>query len=292
MLGYDQDHRESATAIMAESPPRTKDRIASAAANQNEFAKRFGFRSGSLGTHSSRTIMLADIQTLLASVPKDVPKDAYRHAILEDNVLGKKTASTRRASAQRLSELYALDPAIACFRLLRFFWDIDREGRPLLALLCAVARDPLLRVAVPAVLAVPEGELVTKDLLEKAIAASVPGRFNPPMIQKIARYVASSFTQSGHLRGHVANCRAHPVVTAAAAAYALVLGYLAGSSGQMLLTTLWTRLLDVPTDRLITLAGEASRRGWIIFRRSGSVVEVRFPALLTPEEEESRRGQN
>jgi len=69
-----------------------------------------------------------------------------------------------------------------------------------------------------------------------------------------------------------------------------VLGYLAGSSGQMLLTTLWTRLLDLPSDRLTALVAEASRRGWIKYRQSGSVIEVRFPTLLTPEEEKARYG--
>jgi hypothetical protein len=277
---------------MAESPPRTDEETAPDCEDQDEFPKRFGFRSGALGTHSSRTIMLADIQSLFAAVSKDAAKEDYRHAIIDGNVLGKKTLATRVASAKRLSELYNLDPAIPVHRLLRFFWELDREGRPLLAMLCAAARDPLLRAVVPAVLAVPDGELVTKDMLETALVASVPGRFNPPMIQKIARYVASSFTQSGHLQGRVVKRRARPVATAATAAYSLVLGYLAGSSGQMLLTTFWTRLLDVPSDRLIDLATEASRRGWIIFRRSGSVIEVRFPNLLTPEEEEARRGQD
>jgi hypothetical protein len=73
--------------------------------------------------------MLADVQTLLASVPPARSKETYRRAILDDNVLGKKTAATRRASAQRLSELYVLDAAVACFRLLRFFWDIARCRR-------------------------------------------------------------------------------------------------------------------------------------------------------------------
>jgi len=277
---------------MAVSLSQNHDDLAGSPGSQDEFPKRFGFRSGALGTHSSRTIMLADIQTLFAAVPKDASKEDYRHAIIEGNVLGKKTLATRVASAKRLSELYNLDSAAPIYRLLRFFWDLDGEGRPLLAVLCATARDPLLRAVVPAVLAVPDGELVTKNMLETALVASVPGRFNPPMIQKIARYVASSFTQSGHLQGRVVKRRARPVATASAAAYALVLGYLAGSTGQMLLTTLWTRLLDVPSDRLIDLATEASRRGWITFRRSGSVVEVRFPNLLKPEEEESRRGQN
>lgn len=253
---------------------------------------RFGFRSGAKGTHSSRTIMLADLRSLLDAVPRDASKEDCRKAIVVDNVLGKRTVSTRRSSAQRLSELYALEPGIAVSRLMRFFWDVDPEARPLLALLCAAARDPLLRATAPAVLAVPVDQPVTKDLLEEALAAAVPGRFNTATIQKIARHAASSWTQSGHLRGHVNKVRAHPTATAAAAAYALVLGYLAGSSGQILLTTLWARLLDVPSGGLIALATEASRRRWITFRRSGSVIEARFPTLLTAEEEEARRGQD
>jgi hypothetical protein len=71
-----------------------------------------------------------------------------------------------------------------------------------------------------------------------------------------------------------------------------VLGYLAGASGQFLLNTFWTRILDLPADRLRTLAVEASTRGWIKYRQSGSVIEVRFPTLLTPEEENARHGQD
>lgn len=234
--------------------------------------------------------MLADLQSLLAAVSKNASKEDYRTAIVVDNVLGKKTVSTRQSSAKRLGELYALDSNVAVFRLMRFFWDIDRETRPLLALLCAVARDPLLRTTAPAILAMPVDEPLTKAFLEETLTTAVPGRFNPPMIQKIARYAASSWTQAGHLHGHVNKVRSRPAGTAAATAYALVLGYLAGSSGQMLLTTLWARLLDLPSGRLTVLATEASRRGWITFRQSGAVVEMRFPALLTSEEEEARRG--
>ena len=234
---------------------------------------------------------LAALESLLAAVPKEAPKEVYRRAIVENNVLGKKTVSTRRASAKRLSELYALDPGMVLFRLLRFFWNLDREGRPLLALLCAAARDPLLRTAAPAVLSVPIGDPVSKKLLQDTLSTGAPGRFNPAMIQKIARYIASSLTQSGHLEGHLTKRQAHPVATAATTAYALVLGYLAGSGGQMLFNTHGTRLLDVPAARLKDLAAEASRRGWIKLRQSGAVVEVRFPLLLTPEEE-ARRGQD
>ena len=188
---------------MPDSTPQPLDSFEVDKAPQDVLPETFGFRSGARGTHSSRTMMLADLQSLLAALPKSASKEDYRRRIIEDNVLAKKTVSTRRASAQRLSELYALDPKVGLFRLLRFFWDLDRGGRPLLAMLCATARDPLLRASAPAVLAVPVVEPVTKGLLEKTLAAAVPGRFCLPMIQKIARYIASSLTQSGHLQGRL-----------------------------------------------------------------------------------------
>jgi hypothetical protein len=97
----------------------------------NCFPDRFGFRSGARGTHSSRTIMLAELRALLGARPATATRGDYRLAILTDNVLGKKTLVTRRGTAQRLTELYALDPEVVLFRLFRFFWDLDRDGRPL-----------------------------------------------------------------------------------------------------------------------------------------------------------------
>jgi hypothetical protein len=65
--------------------------------------------------------MLAELTTLLASVPASASKAERRSAIVSENVLGKKTTSTRKSTAQRLSELYALDPSVPLFRLLQMF---------------------------------------------------------------------------------------------------------------------------------------------------------------------------
>ncbi|MBL8798550.1 MAG: hypothetical protein JNM56_31935 [Planctomycetia bacterium] len=252
----------------------------------------FGFRSGARGTHSSRTIMLAELRLLLASRPATASKAAYRSAIIEDNVLGKKTVTTRRLTAKRMGELYALDPQVTVFRLLRHFWDLDQEGRPLLAFLCSSARDPLLRLTAEPIFQANEGDVVPKESLEKAIDEAAPNRFNPAIAQAIARRASSSWTQSGHLTGHVIKKRSRPAVTPANAAYALVLGYLTGARGQMLLNTVWTQLLDVPIERVAALAAEASRRGWLNYRQVGKVIDIQFPDLLTAAEKEMLRGQD
>src|SRR5690606_21887211 len=100
----------------------------------------------------SRTLMLQELGQVLAFVPSSATADDYVTAIVEDNVADKKTAATRRITSQRLRELYSLEPATPVFSALRYLWDRDQIGRPQLALLCALARDPLLRASSPVVL--------------------------------------------------------------------------------------------------------------------------------------------
>jgi hypothetical protein len=245
-----------------------------------------GFRDGDRGTHTSRTIMLTELCLLLDAVPQDVSREVYRRAVIEDNVLGKRTGATRKLSYQRLSELYGLDPKIPMFRYLRILWETDQESRPLIAFLCAYARDPLLRLSAPAVLEAEEGAVVDKNDLEKVLEEVAGDRFNPSILNKIARNAASSWTQSGHLNGRTRKQRTRPRPTAGAAAMALFIGYLEGLRAQRLFDTSWTRLLEVPLHRLQELTLEAARRGWLDYLRADTVVEVRFPGRLTLEEEE------
>ncbi len=250
----------------------------------------FGFRSGDRGTHTSRTMMLAELTELLASQPADAAAADYRRAIVAGNVLAKRTESTRTLTAQRMSELYALDPRVPVFRVLRRLWDADAAGRPLLACLCANARDPLLRMtAEPVLVAMPEKQ-VTKQELAEVVARQTGDRFNLNTIDKIARNAASSWTQSGHLQGRSVKTRRHPVATPATVAYALVLGRFCGARGQALFDSYWTALLDLSPDRLDALAFEASRAGWLDYKRVGGVAEVGFAGLLISRELEELSG--
>ena len=230
--------------------------------------------------------MLGELRALLDAVPASATKTEYRRVIIEENILAKRTLATRRLTAKYLTELYALDPQLPLFRVLRYLWGADKEGRPLLALLCAVARDPILRMTAGPILKAKEGQIVPKGELETVVAEACLGRFSPNSLASIGRNTASSWTQSGRLR---IKKRGHPVATPANATYAILLGYLEGIRGQILLDTIWTHLLDVPTDRLYGLASEAARRGWIDFLHVGPVVEIRFPVLLTPAERDASR---
>ena len=253
----------------------------------NHLPEDLGFRTGEKGVHNTRSIMLDDLTVLLQELPIDATKEDYRSAISDDNILGKKTSSTRKYIAQRLAEVYALDPGVPLFRLLRHFWQDNEQGRPLLAMLCANARDPILRMTAAPVLALKPGDSFGKQMLEQVVAERAPGRFSETSQKKIARLAASSWTQSGHLSGRNSKTRVRPEVTPANIAYALVLGYLSGTRGALLFDTFWTKLLDTSAYVLHELAQEASRRGVLTYRNAGGIVELDFSQVLTEGEREA-----
>lgn len=247
----------------------------------------FGFREGTSSVHTSRTMMLTEVSLLLEHVGKNVKVEEYLAAIVDHNVLGKPTQTTRKRSAQRLVELYALDQSRAVFRLLRHFWFADESARPMLAFLAASARDPLLRDLTPSIVAIPINTAVNASLVVSYLKEKYPARFKPTTLLSTAQNLASSWTRAGLLAGKINKKRTCPVVTPVVVTYALLLGYLCGVRGKMLLDTVWTSILGRTLAEIADLAAEASRQGWMTYKAVGSVVEITFPGLLTPQEEKA-----
>lgn len=77
--------------------------------DQTESGVRAGLRFGDRGTHTSRTMMLAELTELLAVTPVGARREDYAAAIVDDNALGKQTAATRRLTDQRLGGENVLD---------------------------------------------------------------------------------------------------------------------------------------------------------------------------------------
>jgi len=46
-------------------------------------------------------------------------------------------------------------------------------------------------------------------------------------------------------------------------------------------------MLDRTRAEITDLATEASKQGWMSFKAAGSVVEITFPGLLSPQEEKA-----
>ena len=252
----------------------------------------FGFSTDRGGAHLARTMMLSELSVLLEYVGQPVAsKQEYRAAVVDANCLGKRSGRVRSLSFKYLADLYALDPAVTLFRALLYFWERDPPARPLLALLCAYARDPILYSSAPLVLSRGEGEAVTTADLEEELEAINPGRFSRSTLQSTVRNLRGTWTQSGHLAGKVDKRRTRPAVTPGCIGFALFLGYLQGARGDLLLRSDFMTLLDCPFDQAAELAETASRQGWIVFKRIGSVIEALFPRLLNEQEMELLREQ-
>ena len=250
----------------------------------------WGFRSGERGTHTSRTIMLDELSQLLDAVPGEASRRDYAQAVTEGNCLGKRTAATRKLSLQRLNELYGLDARLLLFRVLKGLWGRHASSRPLLALLLALARDPLLRASARAVVATPFGHELGRQTMKDALSGIVEGRLNDATLDKVVRNASSSWTQSGHLRGRGRKIRQRVAATPAAVAYALVLGFALGRRGRLLFETPWAAVLDAPPGELVEVAVDARRLGLVDLKQSGRMIDVSFPAMLTGRERELIRG--
>jgi hypothetical protein len=228
--------------------------------------------------------MVASLQRLISLLPATAPASAYRSAVMDENVLAKVTASGREWAFRQLRRFYALDPSSLLFRALRDLWEPDGEGQRLLALLCALARDPVLRTSASVILAANPGDVVGPSDFATAIETTFPGAYKDTTMRTAAQNVSSSWAQSGHL--HVerprrkVRVRVYP--TPAVVAYALLLGYLEGARGEHLFETLWVQVLDQPKSHLFDVAAAASQRGMLEFRSAGGVMEITFHQLLRP----------
>ena len=249
-------------------------------------AERWGFRTGRHGTHTSRTIMLNELTQLLDAVPASAPKSQYSEAIVEGNCLGKLTAATRRASSQRLRELYGLDERLILFRALRHLWAGDEAARPTLALLLALARDPLLRASARAVLATPIGQEFSRQPMKDDLAATVEGRLNPATLDAVVRNASASWTQSGHLIGRSRKTRQRVRATPATATYALLIDSAVGAKAHTLYDSPWVVVTDARIDEFLQLVMDANMLNLLEFKRAGKMTALSFPALVTNKERE------
>lgn len=266
----------------AESKPRAaKKRVAKAAAEQLPWfgpkpapkaLEAFGFRLKGGGAHQSKTMMLAELRAVLASSERS--PSALRDAIIIDNVLGKATASTRALNLRHLASLYGLNKQPPLTRLLFGLWDTSPNSRPLVALLVALARDPLLRDTARVVVDGPVGEAIQRPLFEASLSAHHPGRFSDAMLRSLAQNCASTWTQSGHLRGAMRKQRQRIVATPEVVALAALIATVAGFGGPAILSSPWMSVLDISPGQALDLLRRAESLGLARVRSVGDVTEI------------------
>lgn len=240
----------------------------------SNMAAKTGFRFGAKGTHTSRTMMLSELIAAFAAVSEQGSRAEFAAAIIDGNCLGKTTGATRRLTNQRLSELYALDRDVPIYRVLRRLWSIDEPGRPLLALLCAIARDPLLAATAAPVVNLTPGSELQRDGIGRSLREVIADRLSDATIEKVIRNAASTWAQSGHLVGRTFKKRMSVRATPATATFGLYLGYAAGFRGMQLFSSGWLRVLDCTPTSARDMAVEAKRIGLIDLRVSGEIVDL------------------
>lgn len=240
----------------------------------------FGCKCTDGGAHISRTMMLQEIQRLLVSAHAGATEEDYWHAVIEDNALGKATDTTRQKTLRHLRELYGLSETIPIFGVYRELVRFDPQSAPLLSLLVAWARDPLLRATTAAILGARPGDRVTGHDLQQAFIKTYPDQYSPLNVAKIARNAASSWTQSGHLWGRTKKIRSMVEPGPAALTLGLLLGYIGQLPVSQLFASTWCRLLDLSAMQARTLAEQAHREELITLKAVGTVIEVGFPRFM------------
>lgn len=237
-----------------------------------------GFRTSGGGAHQAKTMMASELSSILTAEPLELSD--LRCLVLEANALGKSTAAARSGALRHLRSLYGLGKHFVVTDALRLVWRIEAEGRPILALLCALARDPLLRDSSGAVLEVPIGQRAGASEIAQLLARRHPDRFSPAMLKSLSQNCASTWTQSGHLTGKVKKLRTRARPTPVAAAYAALLASLAGFGGPALIASPWLDVLDVSASERLSLLRRAEGHGLVRVRAAGDVVEVVVEPLL------------
>ena len=238
----------------------------------------YGFKTNGQSTHNARTMMLKELSLLLQIVNNpNATSDEYRREIIENNCLGKNSGISRKKSESHLLNMYALDPELLVFRALRYFWQRDLGGHPLLAFTCVFSRDYLIKGITPFILKKSEGEKVSKEPIKEILNELRPGVFSSATLESTAQNILSTFVQSGHLKGRLNKIRVNAIPTAGTAAYSLLLGYICGYRGELLLSCEYANLLDCSLGKTVELAETASRSGWISFKHIGNVYDVSFP---------------
>jgi len=249
------------------------------ASADTEWLRAFGFKVSGGGPHQSKTMMLAELTALLASGGADDPAGA----IVRDNLLGKPSSRAREAALYRLRQLYGVGSRDPIWRVLRALWSRDPSGRPLVALLTALARDPMLRSSADAVLAAAPGERVRWPNIVASFESSDPRRLGEKMAKSFGQNVASSWTQAGFLKGAVRKQRVRSNPTPTVAAYAALLSALCGFGGRRLLESRWMAVLNRPFEDRLAFLRQAEGLGLVRVRSAGDVleIEVRRPMAET-----------
>lgn len=224
-------------------------------------------------------MMFTEISILLRELPIDATPADYKEAIEGQNLLEKPTQSSRQKSYRHLIELYGLDPSMVIFRTARRLAKQCPDQLPLLAMLCTYCRDLQLRQSFELISTLSPGEHLTRERMEEHLEERFPGQFSAAMKKSLAQNVNTTWTASGHLEGRAKKIRSRPHPGWASSTFAMFLGYLLDLRGEILLNSVFGRLVAAEPHQLLAHLQTAGSHGWLRLRAAGGVTEIDFSEL-------------
>jgi hypothetical protein len=103
------------------------------------------------------------------------------------------------------------------------------------------------------------------------------------MMRSLAQNCASSWTQSGHLKGAVKKLRQRVTPTPPTVAFAALIATASGFGGPAMLSSGWMKVLDLAPEQALDALRRAEAIGLARVRSAGDVIEisVRQPMAAT-----------
>lgn len=227
--------------------------------------------------HTGRTIMFDELEKVMDF---SIDSNDFLES-LEDNVFGKKSASSINFTKSYLKKLYGFDLSYQPFLAFKYFWEItEAEEKPLLAFMYAINQDDILYQSIEVVEGVKIGEEFDKKLLEDLIEENYPNKYSINTRKSISRNITSSWKQAGFIDGRVKTTRVQPEIGFRVACFAFFLAYLNGDRGEFILNSTVVKSLFLPESRLRELAIECSRNDLMQYQYAGEVTSISFTNLL------------
>jgi hypothetical protein len=228
----------------------------------------------------------SSLEVLLAAAPENATSEQYRGLIMNDNVIGKGTASARLWAWKRLKLRYVLDPRFPEFRAFRQVMSStgNPNDRGLTMFLMFARNDRTFRETVERCVSPHIGQptamidegCVSATIGELQVAARADWSEKSKAI--MTSKLLSALKDFGVLQGSKAR-RLRPVRPGhEVILFALRLAKLEGLTDRQALESRWFKVLNLDLDEVISLLHAAARQGLLSFQMQAEVVDLRLPA--------------
>lgn len=208
-----------------------------------------------------------------------------REAVVVNNVLVKKTQRTRQVTFKYLQRLYGLDEqnpqGLLFFQLFR----TRTAAQGQLAALQVLSVDRLFRATLSTLLNCEENQPVKAVMLVASVQAT-GADYRPTTLKSCTENLLSSWSQAGWLSAGTQKRRIKVTPLPESVAFALYLGHQEGLRGLSLLDSPYIQAFGASHDTVDELAYQASKLGYLSYRRIADVLEIQFPQVQSPTREQ------